>query len=233
MALKWDGSDNLITFLATFQRAVGFLTKHNNATSATEALLVLQSAVENVPAFAQMANAAFYQTYPLIHEQTLVRLIEIYTQVYRAQVLIRPARPPRRPIASLIRRGETYWGSDELVRISYEEVIRQISHTTCLQSLNPMHLDFPKTDDLKGDQAQQFKCRKKGTSRKSRQKAKQCKARQDADEPHSNNAAIEEPSKVEDNTTSEIDIITRDIESNNQDTDDMEVAQEKRRKCPC
>ena len=97
---------------------------------------------------------------------------------------------------------------------------------TCLQSLNPMHQDFPKTGDLKGDQAQQFKCRKKGTSRKSRQKAKQCKARQDADELHSNNTAIEEPSKVEDNTTSEIDIITRDIENNNQDTDAMEVVQE-------
>ena len=85
MALKWDSSDNLITILATFQRAIGFLAKHNNAPSTTEAQLVLQAAVENVPAFVQMAYAAFYQTYPLINDQTLAHLIVIYTHVYRSQ----------------------------------------------------------------------------------------------------------------------------------------------------
>ena len=86
-ALRWDGSSDLITFLATFQENLQFLAQHHYAPSPGETLVTLQTAVQHVPAFAQMANNMFYQTHPLHQDQTLEHLMAIYRRVYRSQYI--------------------------------------------------------------------------------------------------------------------------------------------------
>ena len=86
-ALRWDGSSDLITFLATFQENLQFLAQHHYAPSPGETLITLQTAVQHVPAFAQMANNTFYQMHPLHQDQTLEHLMATYRRVYRSQYI--------------------------------------------------------------------------------------------------------------------------------------------------
>ena len=83
--MRWDGSINLITFMTDNQNKLAFLEQHQFAPPTGEQVMMLQQAVSHVPAFAQMANNAFYQDWPLLADQTMVRLMATYRRVYRTQ----------------------------------------------------------------------------------------------------------------------------------------------------
>ena len=82
---RWDGGDDLITFMANFRDTAAFLQNHNYAQPEGRQVFLLKNAVQHVPLFAEMANAAFHASAPTIAQQTAARLITTYTQVYRNQ----------------------------------------------------------------------------------------------------------------------------------------------------
>jgi hypothetical protein len=82
---RWDGGDDLVTFMANFRDTAAFLQHHNNAQSEARQVFLLKNAVQHVPLFADMANAAFHATAPTVAQQTAAQLINTYTQVYRNQ----------------------------------------------------------------------------------------------------------------------------------------------------
>lgn len=82
---RWDPTTDLITFLADFQAQLAFLGQHQFAPPVGDQVVTLQTAVEHVPLFAQMADAAFFQQFPALATQTLANLCITYRRVYRAQ----------------------------------------------------------------------------------------------------------------------------------------------------
>ena len=84
-ALRWDAATDLITFLTTFQECLTFLDSHGFGPTRGVQVVTLQEAVEHVPAFANIADAAFHQEFPFEANQTLANLTATYRRVYRAQ----------------------------------------------------------------------------------------------------------------------------------------------------
>ena len=85
MALRWDASGDLLTFLANFREQHALLAQNHFGAQEGEQVAQLKLAVGHVTAFADMAHAAFHQAHPLRNDQTIERLCVIYRRVYRSQ----------------------------------------------------------------------------------------------------------------------------------------------------
>ena len=82
---RWDAATDLCDFMENFRTQVTFLTEHNFEPPVGEQVMNLIAAVQHESAFSHLANAAFHATHPLPADQTLDRLITVYTTVYRGQ----------------------------------------------------------------------------------------------------------------------------------------------------
>lgn len=82
---RWDAATDLCDFMENFRTQVAFLTEHNFEPPVGEQVMTLLAAVQHEAAFSNMANAAFHAAHPQPADQTLARLITVYTTVYRGQ----------------------------------------------------------------------------------------------------------------------------------------------------
>jgi hypothetical protein len=82
---KWDPSEDLCDFMETFRAQVEFLAEHDYAPPRGEQARMLADAVKDVVQFSAMATPAFHAAHPVTANQTLARLIAVYTTVYRGQ----------------------------------------------------------------------------------------------------------------------------------------------------
>jgi len=82
---RWNQDQDLLTFLATFNDSVTFLTQHDYAPPQGEQVTTLLDAVAHVPMLATPTKAAFFLDAPAVADQTLESLCTHMKTVYRTQ----------------------------------------------------------------------------------------------------------------------------------------------------
>lgn len=83
---RWDSATDVPTFTVTYRAEIAFLNMQvPGLVTDPEQVINYQEAFAHVPALQQLADARFYQTYPLQEHQTMENVTAIYREVYRTQ----------------------------------------------------------------------------------------------------------------------------------------------------
>lgn len=84
-AQRWDPSKDLPEFMEGIRADIAFLIERDYAPARGEQVQMLHDAVKHVTQFTAIATPAFHAAHPLPVDQTLARLITVYTTVYQGQ----------------------------------------------------------------------------------------------------------------------------------------------------